>query len=140
MTMNNNNRRRNFRPRPQKNGFRRRGSNGAQNQNGHFQTNNGNTNFGRNGSMTNPFNVEKAIQKFQLLAKEAQSTGDPVLVENYLQHADHFIRRLSELNSKNKTNVNNSNSNQSELSADKNPLISEKTTSQENQEIKKNIS
>ena len=102
----NNNRRRNFRPRPQKNGFRRRNNSGSQNQNGHFQTNNGNTNFGRNGSMSNPFNVEKTIQKFQLLAKEAQSNGDPVIVENYLQHADHYSRRLLELNSKSKT-VNN---------------------------------
>ena len=48
--------------------------------------------------MTNPFNVEKTIQKFQQLAKDAQSTGDLVLVENYLQHADHYSRRLSELN------------------------------------------
>ena len=52
--------------------------------------------------MTNPFNVEKTIQKYQQLAKDAQSLGDPVLVENYLQHADHFARRLSELNSKSK--------------------------------------
>ena len=50
--------------------------------------------------MTNPFNVEKTIQKYQQLAKDAQSAGDPVLVENYLQHADHYARRLSELNVK----------------------------------------
>ena len=43
-------------------------------------------------------NVEKTIQKFQQLAKDAQSSGDPVLVENYLQHADHYARRLAELN------------------------------------------
>jgi len=95
----NNNKRRGFRPRPQKNNFRRR-SNGGGHQNGHFQGNNGNSNFNRNGSMSNPFNVEKAIQKFQQLAKDAQSSGDPVLVENYLQHADHYTRRLSELNSR----------------------------------------
>ena len=52
--------------------------------------------------MNNPHNVEKAIQKFQQLAKDAQSSGDPVLVENYLQHADHYSRRLNELNEKNK--------------------------------------
>ena len=50
--------------------------------------------------MTNPHNVEKTIQKYQQLAKDAQSFGDPVLVENYLQHADHFARKLSELNFK----------------------------------------
>ena len=56
--------------------------------------------------MTNPHNVEKTMQKFQQLAKDAQSSGDPVLVENYLQHADHYSRRLAELNDRNKDNVN----------------------------------
>ena len=59
---------------------------------------NGNMGFNRNGSMTNPHNVEKTMQKYQQLAKDAQSSGDPVLVENYLQHADHYARRLAELN------------------------------------------
>ena len=91
-----NNRRRNFRPRPQKNNFRRR--NGSSNSNSGSNFSNGNMNFNRNGSMTNPHNVEKTVQKFQQLAKDAQSSGDPVLVENYLQHADHYSRRLAELN------------------------------------------
>ena len=99
--INNNNRRRNFRPRPQKNNFRRR--NGSMNSsNGSNFNNNGNMNFNRNGSMTNPHNVEKTMQKFQQLAKDAQSSGDPVLVENYLQHADHYSRRLAELNERSK--------------------------------------
>ena len=96
----NNNRRRNFRPRLQhKNNYRRR--NGSINSNNSFN-NNGNLNFNRNGSMTNPHNVEKTMLKFQQLAKDAQSSGDPVLVENYLQHADHYSRRLSELNARNR--------------------------------------
>ena len=93
----NNNRRRNFRPRPQKNNFRRRPSSMNSNNGSNFN-NNGNSNFNRNGSMTNPHNVEKTMQKYQELAKDAQSSGDPVLVENYLQHADHYLRRLMELN------------------------------------------
>jgi len=95
-----NHKRRPFRPRPMKSNFRR--SNGARPNNGGHYQNNSNTgnNFSRNGSMTNPFNVEKTIQKYQQLAKDAQSTGDPVLIENYLQHADHYTRRLSELNAK----------------------------------------
>tara|TARA_B100001057_G_C22302041_1_gene738681 strand:- start:280 stop:534 length:255 start_codon:yes stop_codon:yes gene_type:complete len=64
-------------------------------------------NFNRNGSMTNPHNVEKAVQKFQQLAKDAQSNGDPVMVENYLQHADHYSRRLAELNEKNRETSKN---------------------------------
>ena len=104
--INNNNRRRSFRPRPQKNNFRRRnGPSNSNNVSGY--NNNGNSSFNRNGSMTNPHNVEKTIQKFQQLAKDAQSTGDPVLVENYLQHADHYGRRLAELNDRNKITTNN---------------------------------
>jgi len=102
-----NNRRRNFRSRPQKNNFRRR--NGSVSTNNGSNFNNGNLNFNRNGSMTNPHNVEKTMQKFQLLAKDAQSNGDPVLVENYLQHADHYSRRLAELNDRSKDDSNNKN-------------------------------
>ena len=97
--MNNNNRRRNFRPRPQKNNFRRRsGSLNSSSSNSHGS--NGNFNFNRNGSMNNIHNVEKTMQKYQQLAKDAQSNGDPVLSQNYLQHADHYLRRYNELNEK----------------------------------------
>jgi hypothetical protein len=95
----NDQRRRTFRPRNQRTGFRPRSNNG-QNPNGHFQSS-GNGNISRNnGSMTNPFNVEKTAQKYQQLAKDALTSGDPVLYENYLQHAEHFNRRLAELNVK----------------------------------------
>tara|TARA_Y100001970_G_C13645508_1_gene561007 strand:- start:108 stop:467 length:360 start_codon:yes stop_codon:yes gene_type:complete len=92
----NNNRRRNFRNRPQKSNFlrRRNGSNSSS------SFSNGNINFNRNGSMNNSHNVEKTMQKFQQLAKDAQSNGDPVLAQNYLQHADHYLRRLNELQEK----------------------------------------
>ena len=101
---------RRFRPRPQRGSFRPR-NNSGQNSNGHFQSN-GNGNISRNnGSMTNPFNVEKTVQKYQQLAKDALTSGDPVSHENYLQHAEHFNRRLSELNGKPKVqkveNTNN---------------------------------
>ena len=93
----NNHRRRNFRYRPQKNNFRRRsGSLNQNNSNG--LNNNGNLSFNRNGSMNNIHNVEKTMQKFQQLAKDALSNGDPVLAQNYLQHADHYLRRYNELN------------------------------------------
>ena len=94
--MNNNNRRRNFRSRSQKNNFRRGGSSNSASSNSY--NNNGNLNFNRNGSMNNIHNVEKIMQKYQLLAKDAQSNGDPVLAQNYLQHADHYLRRYNELN------------------------------------------
>ena len=93
---------RRFRPRNQKNGFRGRGPSNRT-KNNHFNSN-GNSNFSRNGSMTNPYNVEKTVQKYLQLAKDAQSMGDPVLHENYLQHAEHYSRRLAELNFKAKEN------------------------------------
>tara|TARA_B100002019_G_scaffold247010_1_gene225204 strand:+ start:422 stop:802 length:381 start_codon:yes stop_codon:yes gene_type:complete len=95
----NNNRRRNFRSRPQKNNFRRRSSPINSNGSNNLNTN-GNLNFSRNGSMNNIHNVEKTMQKYQQLAKDAQSNGDPVLSQNYLQHADHYLRRYNELNEK----------------------------------------
>ena len=49
--------------------------------------------FGRNS-----FNSPKLIQKYTDLAREALSRGDKILYENYLQHAEHFIR-ISENNS-----------------------------------------
>ena len=113
--MMNNNRRRNFRPRNHKNGFRRRNGHGSQSPSSSFQIS-GNRSYKRNGSSLNPQNLEKTIQKFQQLAKDAQSQGDPVLVENYLQHADHYSRRLKEISTKEKTfekssELNSSNSN-----------------------------
>ena len=112
----NNNRRRNFRPRSQKNNFRRRGSSISSNSTNNFN-NNGNVNFSRNGSMNNIHNVEKTMLKFQQLAKDAQSNGDPVLAQNYLQHADHYLRRYNELNERKentleKSKISDSSSNQ----------------------------
>tara|TARA_B100000674_G_scaffold479273_1_gene477444 strand:+ start:202 stop:582 length:381 start_codon:yes stop_codon:yes gene_type:complete len=103
----NNNRKRNFRSRPQKNNFRRRsGSLNLNNSNG--LNNNGNLSFNRNGSMNNIHNVEKTMQKFQQLAKDAQSNGDPVLAQNYLQHADHYLRRYNELNERRENSIEKS--------------------------------
>ena len=71
--------------------------------------NNGNLNFNRNGSMNNIHNVEKTMQKYQQLAKDAQSNGDPVLAQNYLQHADHYLRRYNELNERRENLVEKTN-------------------------------
>ena len=100
----NNNRRRNFRSRPQKNSFRRRGAS-LNSSSANNLSNNGNLNFNRNGSMNNIHNVEKTMQKYQQLAKDAQSNGDPVLAQNYLQHADHYLRRYNELNERRENSI-----------------------------------
>ena len=105
--MNNNNRRRNFRSRPQKSNFRRRGGS-LNSSSSNSLSNNGNFNFNRNGSMNNIHNVEKTMQKYQQLAKDAQSNGDPVLSQNYLQHADHYLRRYNELNERRENSIEKS--------------------------------
>ena len=115
----NNNRRRNFRPRIQKNNFRRR-SGSLSSNNSNSLNNNGNMNFNRNGSMNNIHNVEKTMQKYQQLAKDAQSNGDPVLAQNYLQHADHYLRRYNELNERRESSIEKSIPDEKTLSNEEN--------------------
>ena len=115
----NNNRRRNFRPRIQKNNFRRR-SGSLNSSNSNSLNNNGNINFNRNGSMNSIHNVEKTMQKYQQLAKDAQSNGDPVLSQNYLQHADHYLRRYNELNERRENSIEKSIQEEKTLSKEEN--------------------
>ena len=42
--------------------------------------------------------AEKLLEKYNTLAKEAMSSGDKTLSENYLQHADHFMRIIEDKN------------------------------------------
>ena len=81
--------------------------------------------------MSNPHNVEKAMQKFQQLAKDAQSSGDPVLAENYLQHADHYSRRLTELNERSKDNSSNVKNNISKENIAKDKSLNDIKTDQD---------
>ena len=55
-----------------------------------------NENFKRKAPGRNNHNASKLIEKYNDLAREASSNGDKILSENYLQHADHFMRILSE--------------------------------------------
>ena len=57
----------------------------------------------------NNFNSSKLIQKYSDLAREALSTGDKIMYENYLQHAEHIIRTSE--NSSHASNGKNNNSN-----------------------------
>ena len=42
--------------------------------------------------------VEKLLERYKILAREALSSGDKILSENYLQHVDHFERIISHKN------------------------------------------
>ena len=97
---NNNNRRNNYRR-----GDRNFKSN---NDRGKFGTNfSNNENFQRKIPGRNNHNASKLIDKYNNLAREALSTGDKILSENYFQHADHFTRILSEQDAQKKNNLIN---------------------------------
>ena len=55
-----------------------------------------NENFQRKIPGRNNHNASKLIEKYNNLAREALTSGDKILSENYFQHADHFTRILSE--------------------------------------------
>ena len=86
---NNNNRRNNFRRNDRS--FK---SNGDRPKFGSNFSNN--ENFKRKAPGRNNHNAPKLIEKYNDLAREASSNGDKILSENYLQHADHFMRVLNE--------------------------------------------
>ena len=88
---NNNIKRNNFR----RNGRSDRGfkSNGERKFSSNFSNND---NFQRKIPGRNNHNAPKLIEKYNNLAREALSSGDKILSENYFQHADHFTRILAE--------------------------------------------
>ena len=98
-----NNRRNRFKSNNDRN-FRKRQNNGHKNHNDF----NNNNDFRHRNSGRNNQNAAKLVDKYNNLAREALSSGDKILSENYLQHADHFSRILSlqELN-KNQSESNN---------------------------------
>ena len=76
-------------------------SNGERNKfNNSFSSN---ETFQRKSPGRNNHNASKLIEKYNNLAREALSTGDKILSENYFQHADHFTRVLSEKEIQRKT-------------------------------------
>ena len=118
VTFRNNNRRSNFR-RSERN-FK---SNSDRNK---FSSNftNG-ENFQRKSPGRNNHNAPKLIEKYNNLAREALSTGDKILSENYFQHADHFTRILNEKGIQRKMSF-------------KNKDLDETTDTNENRENKEN--
>ena len=86
----NNNRKNRFKPNGDRN-FRKRPLNGHKNQNDF----NNHSEFRHRNPGRNNQNAGKLIDKYNNLAREALSSGDKILSENYLQHADHFARILS---------------------------------------------
>ena len=85
-----NNRKNRFKSNGDRN-FRKRPLHVHKNQ-GEFSSN---SEFRHRNPGRNNQNAAKLIDKYNNLAREALSSGDKILSENYLQHADHFSRILS---------------------------------------------
>ena len=80
-----------FRRRPNVRGYRQRGD-GSRLGSKPFSNGEPRNNF-------RPFlSAEKLLEKYNSLAKEAMSSNDKTLSENYLQHADHFMRIIEDKN------------------------------------------
>ena len=95
-----------------RNNFRRSDRNFKSNvERNKYSNNFSNTeNFQRKVPGRNNHNAPKLIEKYNNLAREALSSGDKILSENYFQHADHFTRILNEKEIQKKTFYKDNNS------------------------------
>ena len=73
-----------------------------------------NENFLRKSPGRNNHNASKLIEKYSNLAREALSSGDKILSENYFQHADHFTRILNDQDAQRKLNSMNNDTSKSQ--------------------------
>src|SRR5579875_1768836 len=75
---------------------RNRGGGGGGGGGGGKPTHNANRAFDSNGpdGVKVRGNAQHVFEKYQQLARDATSSGDRVLAENYLQHAEHYFRLL----------------------------------------------
>ena len=109
-----------FRRRSNGRGFRRQNNDngGRRLISGAFSNARGKNNFKPHQS------VEKLLERYKLLAKEALSSGDRTLSENYLQHVDHFERIISQK----KSNQNGNNSQVGNINKEQNNNLSTDST------------
>ena len=131
---------RNYRPRRNKyrhdnRSFRRNGSEELGNNPSIF-LNDQRKFFNRN----NNHNASKLLEKYNNLAREALSSGDKILSENYYQHADHFLRlvenqNLAANNLKNNLNNVSSNKNSNDQTTLKNKNNTSSKTSSNSEKI-----
>ncbi len=101
-----------FRNNNRRNNFRRNDRNFKSNsERPKYGTNfSNNENFQRKAPGRNNHNASKLIDKYNNLAREALSSGDKILSENYFQHADHFTRIMNEQESFKKSKFTQENS------------------------------
>ena len=94
------------------------------------------TNQFSNGQSRNsfrpPLSAEKSFEKYTSLAKEATSSVDKTLLENYLQHADHFMRIIEDKN----RNRNHTRDGIPNKPSNENKTLSDDNTIDQKEEIK----
>ena len=115
-----NNRKNRFKSNGDRN-FRKRPLHVHKNQ-GEFSSN---SEFRHRNPGRNNQNAAKLVDKYNNLAREALSSGDKILSENYLQHADHFSRILS-LQEINKSNDEKNNIIEQNFSNNKKDILENK--------------
>ena len=129
---NNNNRRNNFRR-----NTRNFKSNGERSK---FSSNySNNENFQRKIPGRNNHNASKLIEKYNDLAREALSSGDKILSENYFQHADHFTRIQIENDNYKKSKISQNLENKSVDNEEEIPVALEDKEKKNNLTEKENI-
>ena len=117
--------------------FRRR-PNGRKNNlhdNGDIQTRLRSNSFSNNQARNHfrmPQSAEKLFEKYNTLAKEALTSGDKTLSENYFQHADHFMRIIRDKN----RNQNESKVQATDKPAEDDKHLSETSGNNQDQTIK----
>ena len=79
-----------------------------------------------------PLSAEKSFEKYTSLAKEATSSADKTLLENYLQHADHFMRIIEDKNK----NRNHTRDSIPDKPSNENKTLSDNNTIDQKEEIK----
>ena len=82
-----------------------------------------------------PLSAEKSFEKYTSLAKEATSSADKTLLENYLQHADHFMRIIEDKNK----NRNHTRDSIPDKPSNENKTLSDDNTIDQKEEIKNKI-
>ena len=118
--------------------FQRRRFRHRSNNRGHQRHSNGNEqarlgsdsfiNGQRNNNFRSTQSAEKLFEKYTSLAKEAMTSGDKTLSENYFQHADHFMRVIDDRKNRTQSKVE-------VKPLQDNKTLSENTKSHEDQSI-----
>ena len=124
-----NNRKNRFKSNGDRN-FRKRPLNGHKNH-GEFSSN---SDFRHRNAGRNNQNAAKLVDKYNNLAREALSSGDKILSENYLQHADHFSRILA-LQEANKSNDQKNNVIEQNFSKNSKEVLDDKDNTSNSENI-----